>query len=271
MHRELKTDIKFDDFWTVFGPRGFVAMAWWLGAQHADRIRKEQTSFPLLYVTGTAQSGKTLLLTYLTRLLGDEPFPDKSSPDDDISTVQLATHLNRPVLVYEVSDEPERDLNLDVLLPLSDGGRFKLSLNGKSTEVEFRGGLAINGPDSASRLYIDSRLLNLELVGRDSTPDAEHSLQVLRKLEVGDAGRFRQMSEVFATDFFGFFNRGARAYMMAILNEHGRFINDRAARNYGQVMALVDILSLLLSLPNEQRILIQEEVQHMAIFERMPI
>ncbi|WP_178119778.1 hypothetical protein [Pseudomonas gelidaquae] len=63
MQNELKTAIQFDDFYTVFGTKGVVAMAWWLGALHADRIRAEHHSFPFLHIEGEAGAGKTFLMS----------------------------------------------------------------------------------------------------------------------------------------------------------------------------------------------------------------
>ncbi len=40
MQNELKQAIRFDDFYALFGDRGIVAMAWWLGGQLAEPIRR---------------------------------------------------------------------------------------------------------------------------------------------------------------------------------------------------------------------------------------
>ena len=56
MQNELKSAIRFNDFVAYFGARGVVALAWWMGAAHAARIREHQNSFPFLQINGAAGS-----------------------------------------------------------------------------------------------------------------------------------------------------------------------------------------------------------------------
>ncbi|MCR8935661.1 hypothetical protein [Pseudomonas sp. S11A4] len=76
MQNELKTAIRFENFWEAFGPRGVIALAWWMGARHAEAIREEQMSFPILHIEGAAASGKSTLQTYLWKLLGQDNFSE---------------------------------------------------------------------------------------------------------------------------------------------------------------------------------------------------
>lgn len=92
----------------------------------------------------------------------------------------------------------------------------------------------------------------------------------LSQLEESQAGCFARLANEYEQEMFEIFNRAALAYRAAIQNDNGDTINFYQARNYGQLMSLVDCLCLLLNLPNEQRVLVQSEVQDMVLFETMP-
>ena len=92
-----------DLFLTAFGPSGLVALAWWAGAFHAQRIREWQTTYPILQITGAAAVGKSTLVSNLWKLVGT-PEPDHIS----VNTCSmgsllaiLARAVNRPVVIEE--------------------------------------------------------------------------------------------------------------------------------------------------------------------------
>ncbi|MCP5751357.1 ATP-binding protein, partial [Klebsiella pneumoniae] len=72
------------DLWRAFGAKGYIALAFWLGALFAEQIRAVQKSYPFLEVVGEPGSGKSTLLEFLWRLSGRPDYegfdPSKSTP-----------------------------------------------------------------------------------------------------------------------------------------------------------------------------------------------
>ncbi len=270
MQNELREAICFDDFWAAYGPRGFVAMAWWLGAQHAQRIREEQGSFPLLHITGGAGCGKTVLLEYLKKLQGDGLYSTCAKEDALCNTRQrVIAAFSRKVLIYEVRDA-SNSFDWRELLQMYTGGTCSLRApHSPAQQITFSGALAICSRTMPIQA-LENRVIPIELLGFDSSTRLRDSVYRLSQLEASQAECFARLADEYEQEMFEIFNRGALAYRAAIQNDNVDTINFYQARNYGQLMSLVDCLCLLLNLPNEQRVLVQSEVQDMVLFETMP-
>lgn len=271
MQNTLRDAICFDDFWTAFGPRGFVAMAWWMGAQHASRIRREHGSYPLLQVTGHAGRGKSVLFEYLNKLQGCEHSKGYTPEHATcVGRARLIANLGRQVLVYEVKPESSSTFDWRELLQLYSGGTFLIRPpDGMPVQVPFRGALAISGNTSQISV-LDNRLICVDLLGLHSSRQVWKSVKTLTELDAVRAECFALLTRQYELEMFDIFSRGAPAYTAALLSEYGDEINPLKARNFGQLMSLVDCLCLMLSLPNEQRVLVQGEVQDMLFFETTP-
>jgi hypothetical protein len=272
MQQKLKDAIGFEHFWTAYGPRGAVAMAWWLGAQHASRIRREHGSFPLLHVAGGPGTGKTFLLRYLQKLQGQETYqacaPEYASC---IGRARLLAQLDRQVLIYEVSGERSGTFDWTELLQLYSGGSFAIRpKNGLPLQVQFRGALVVcaNAPTMNG---LEQRLIHVDLPGFQRSQRVNDSLDALAQIEADEVTDFTRLARQHEWEIFDIFTSGAAAYSAALSNDYGDEIGPRQIRNYGQLMALVDCLCLMLDLPNERRLFIQQEVQDMALFETLPI
>ncbi|MNY02702.1 hypothetical protein D3C86_1352840 [compost metagenome] len=61
--------------WTAFGVNGIVALAFWFGSLFAEQIRTTHKGFPFLEATGEAGAGKSTLIMFLWKLLGQEIDP----------------------------------------------------------------------------------------------------------------------------------------------------------------------------------------------------
>ena len=271
MQNTLRDAIHFDDFWTAFGPRGFVAMAWWLGGQHASRIRREHGSYPLLQLTEHAGSGKSVLLNYLNKLQGYDRYePYSPEAATCAARLRLFANLGRQVLVYRVTDEPDAKFDWRELLQLYSGGAFSVRPpDGLPVQVPFRGALMICG-NAPAMSVLDNRLVSIDLLGFHPSQRVGNSVSALVQLPSVRAVSFTQLARQYEVELFEIFNRGAPAYTAALLSEYGDEISPLKARNYGQLMSLVDCLCLMLSLPNEQRVFVQGEVQDMVLFETAP-
>ncbi|RRV04418.1 hypothetical protein EGJ27_21500 [Pseudomonas sp. v388] len=261
MKNSLREAICFDDFWTAFGPRGFVAMAWWLGAQRAEQIRKDHGSYPLLQLSGGLDSGRGILTRYLMKLLGDEMYPPQK-PDGHLA--QLASHLNAPVLVYERRSGDKSLFDWRQFLPLYNDSVFALACGGQTTNVIWRGGMMVCAELDER---CDTRLIHLELLGMDGLQRVRSGVDSLNRLTAAQAGYWREFTQSHSQYVFHMFNRAAPAYTAGLGEMHSGCITERSARNFGQLMAMVDCLGFLLNVPNSQRMLIQREVQDMAAVE----
>lgn len=271
MQNTLRDAIRFDDFWTAFGPRGFVAMAWWLGGQHAARIRREHGSYPLLEVTGGTGCGKSVLLEYLNKLQGDEHYQGFTPEHAAYAgRTRLIANLGRQVMVYEVKKKSTNKFDWRDLLHLYNGGSFSIRpADGLPIQIPFRGALAFSGhPPQISAL--DHRLLCVDLLGLHPSRRVRASVKALADLGALRAECFAQFAHKYELEIFDMFNPGAAAYAAALLSDYGDEISPLKARNYGQLMSLVDCLCLMLNLPNEQRVFVQGEVQDMVLFETTP-
>lgn len=91
MHKQTPEWI--DLFHTCFGPKGLVALAWWLGAMHAKRIRDLQGSYPFLLVDGDTGVGQDSLIATLWRLTG-QPNAQNVTPETHTKTALMVRLFN---------------------------------------------------------------------------------------------------------------------------------------------------------------------------------
>lgn len=256
MQNELKNAIRFDDFYAVYGSQGIVAMAWLLGSMHAESIRAEQHSFPFLHITGRAGSGKTSLLSYLWKLKGQDSLtscaPGRATPAGLARTISHAG--NQAVVLEESSEfEPASAFDWDVLATLFNNDRLSVIGRGEQSETTFKGSLVIcaNPPIECSKA-IESRLAHIAL-SAPHTNESRHHVMRLQELQADQAGAFGRFVGERQDQLLSTFNKLAPANTAALLDQHEDQLSPRAAKNAGQLMALVDALSLLLDLSSEQR------------------
>lgn len=254
MQNELKTAIRFDDFYAAFRSQGIVAIAWWLGALHADRIRAEHHSFPLLHIEGRPGCGKTFLLSYLWKLIGQEEFrafaPEYATP---AGRARALTRTNQPVIVLESEPNPESTFDWDELRDLYNGGTIHRAHSPGIEAHHFHGALVIisSQPIQCSA-NLESRIARVRL-GTAHTIEGLSGANALRELSAGQAGVFGLVANQHQEQVLSTFNKLSPAYTTALTKERAGLC-PRAAKNGGQLMALVDALSLMLGLTNEQRV-----------------
>ena len=63
-----------DDIWTAYGPRGLIALSFWVMSVFAVQIRKRHKSLGFLEITGPPGSGKSTLIEFLWKLMGRESY-----------------------------------------------------------------------------------------------------------------------------------------------------------------------------------------------------
>lgn len=255
MQSELKTAIRFENLWQAFGPRGVIALAWWMGARHAEEIREHQMSFPILHIEGAAGSGKTTLQTYLWKLLGQDNFsecdPHRATRLGRLRT--LANAGNGVASFYCEPSHPDSDFDWDELRPLFNSANA-LYCNAQGVEnITFSGAVMIcsNAPLKWSEAF-ESRVVRIRLMGEHDANGRSNAM-LLDSLTAEQGCAFGKALDQRAAQTLSTVNRLATAYAATLLEKHPEQLSPRAAKNGGQLMALVDVLSLLLGLSDNHR------------------
>lgn len=273
---ELKAAIRFDDFWTVFGSQGVIAMAWWLGAKLAEPIRAEHQSFPFLHITGEPGSGKTFLQGYLWKLLGEETFsacdPEHASR---AGRLRLLANAGNRVITYEaIPQSPafkkdEDCFDWDELKSLySKGATIHYGGAGGMERIEFKGAVTICSNEQIQcGEALESRIVRVFLAGPSffSGPhfnENRNRAEGLHQLSAEQAGAFGRAVDQRSEALLWHFNQQVPFHTKALLDQHADQLSPRAAKNGGQVMALVEVLSLLIDLTREQRKRVMAQVTY---------
>lgn len=248
-------------FITAFGANGLVALAWWMGALHADRIRSAQRSYPFLEVTGAAGCGKSALLSVLWRLIGnDQPTHLSTECSSRMSVLRTINQpVNWPVVLEEV-DQEEGDLaepfDWDQLKTLYNGDSPIRAVPGRD-DHKFRGALVILGNPPLSEA-MRSRFVIIEL---DHSQRTEAGAQALREL--------LDMHSTGGIDFYDTVQAAGERLEGLLQHTTAYFVqphdNKRAAFNHAQLHALLGVLDDLFVLPTEAREDAHIEVAAMAL------
>ena len=273
MQNELKSAIRFDDFYAVFGSQGVVALAWWLGAKLAEEIRVTQLSFPFLHITGGPGSGKSSLQSYLWKLLGEETFsacvPERATRAGRLRTIANAGQRKQVVTFDSMPGGEDTGYDWDELKDLYSSGA---SIHGQSTRMEpirFHGAVVICSSQPIECSDALSSRMALVRMPAPSTTSRSHVIS-LQQLTAQQARTFGQAINQRTGELLDTINRLSPAYTASLHQQHGGQLDQRAAKNGGQLKALIDALSLLLSLSNEQRQQALNEVEYCVCQDFIP-
>nr|WP_288467436.1 hypothetical protein [uncultured Pseudomonas sp.] len=235
-------------FTTAFGAKGLVALAWWAGAYHAERIRNLQGTYPILEINGDSGSGKTTLVDNLWRLSGkpaDTVFQTNATFAALIS--KLAKAVNRPVVVDE-SERPAPGYEPPFEACYEAGTvlrRWAVMGEPESREVSFRGALAIVGGDHP---VLRSRSIALDLDSSARTADNQAAVQALYALHISDLAEFLTKVQQYQ-DMAVFCMGKAEALAFELADQVNAQLTIRDARNHAQLIALLDFLDTLFHVP----------------------
>lgn len=273
MQTELKNAIRFDDFYAVFGAPGVVAMAWWLGAKHAELIRAEQQGFPFLYITGRTGSGKTSLLSYLSTLNG---FDSVTCCAPGYATARglartLSNAGDQPIILEDSYDQGAgAKFDWDQIASLYDSGTISVRSQEALTQVRFKGTLVIsaNPPIECSK-QLENRMVRIDLTA-PHTSESRHHAQALHELTADQAMGFGRAVQERTEQTMSTVKRLTPPYTVALYDKHPAQPTARAAQIGGLLMALVDVLSLLLNLTQEQRQGALDQIAQSAGLAAMP-
>lgn len=271
MQNELKSAIRFNDFVSYFGARGVLAMAWWMGAVHADRIRQDQNSFPFLQIVGTAGSGKSLLLGYLQKLNGQTPYSNFLGYSTPAGRARSFASAGQRIVICEEQGELGQSIDWDELKPLFSSGSVSVHSGvGLREEVTFRGALVItaNQPLDCSDA-VTSRMVMLDLSAADArTPGVRP--EAIASVDAAEASAFgieiAQSGDWICSSLKAFLP----AYQGQLTRKYGVSLNSRTALNCAQMICLIDLLCNLLAIPQGLQLEARKLVHDIAFLDAIP-
>lgn len=246
------------DLWQAFGAKGYIALAFWLGALFAEQIRAVQKSYPFLEVVGEPGSGKSTLLEFLWRLSGRPDYegfdPSKSTPV--ARARNFAQVGNLPVCLIEgdraLDNAKQRAFDWDELKSLYNGRSPRAvgikTNNNETYEPPFKGAIIIaqNANTDGSPAFLE-RIIHLHTDRRDQTPQTKAAAEALERYPIESISGFvllttlkeREIMERFFTRF-----ESAEAEVLAVMpSQHIRII-----KNHAQLIALLEALQMVIPL-----------------------
>ena len=270
----INTDIKthrpaewFDRFYLCFGPRGLVALAYWLGSFFAEQIRAQYESFPFLEIVGVAGSGKTTMIEVLWRLAGRDGYegfdPMKGSQVGFLRSMAQVSNL--PIVLIETDRDdagsargaPAKQFHWDSLKSLYNGGSLRTtgvkSAGNETYDPQFRAALVVaqNAPVKAS-VPIMERLVHLFFDKSRQSPEGRDAALELNRMGAADLSTFMATALTLEEKVLATFEAKLRTFELAI-ERTGEVANLRIQKNHAQLMVLVDCLQAVVPITKAQR------------------
>ncbi|MBB6259348.1 hypothetical protein FHT05_003987 [Xanthomonas arboricola] len=264
--------------WQCFGTHGIVAMTFWFGSLFAEQIRAGHKSFPFLEATGEAGAGKTTLLTFLWKLLGRSDYegfdPAKSSKAGRARAMGQISGM--PVVLLEADrSEPDKahakTFEWDELKDFFGGGTLAtrgVRNGGNDTyEPPFRGTIVIsqNAAVDASEAIL-TRIVKLHFRRPHVTTESRIAADNLNALQVEELSHFLIKAVRCEGTILEKFAERVKFYE-ARLREKPDLRLERVIKNHSQMLALLDCMRLVISIPEEIIKATREALVEMA-FER---
>ncbi len=256
-----------DYVYRAFGPKGLIAVAFFFGTLFAEQMREMYKSFPFLEIVGEAGSGKSTLIEFLWKLVGRS---DYEGFDPNKSTLAARARIfsqvsNLPISLIESDREDTvkaKQFDWDELKTAYNGrpSRARGVKNGgnETNEPPFRGSVLIsqNAPVNASEAIMQ-RLIHLNFDTKGHTAESKVAADALSALKVGMVSHFLIRATTAEKAVLETIRKKAEKYEAALIDLPEIRLH-RIAKNHGQLMALVDALAPVVSMPDQWR---QETIQ----------
>ena len=247
-----------DDVHAAFGAKGLIAVAFFFGSLFAEQIRASDKSFPFLEIVGEAGSGKSTLIEFLWKLLGRS---DYEGFDPNKSTLAARARIfsqvaNLPVSLIESDREDQmkaKQFDWDELKTAYNGraSRARGVKNGgnETSEPPFRGSVLIsqNAAVNASEAIMQ-RLIHLHFDTAHHSPEGKIASDRLAAMPVETVSHFLVKATTAERAVLETVRRKAAVYEKALINRP-EIKTIRIAKNHGQLMALLDALADVVSMP----------------------
>ncbi|OAX58897.1 toprim domain-containing protein [Xanthomonas translucens] len=264
--------------WQCFGTHGMVAMTFWFGSLFAEQIRAGHKSFPFLEATGEAGAGKTTLLTFLWKLLGRSDYegfdPAKSSKAGRARAMGQISGM--PVVLLEADrSAPDKahakTFEWDELKDFFGSGTLAtrgVRNGGNDTyEPPFRGTIVIsqNAAVDASEAIL-TRIVKLHFKRPQVTTESRIAADNLNALQVEELSHFLIRAVRCESAILEKFAERVLFYE-ARLREKPDLRLERVIKNHAQMLALLDCLRMVITIPEEMIKATRDALLEMA-FER---
>lgn len=248
-----------------FGPKGTIALAFWLGTLFAEQIRESQKSYPFLEIVGEAGAGKSTLIEFLWKLCGRAEYegfdPVKSSLA--ARSRSFAQMSNLPVVLIEsdrdpvdsAAGRPMKNWDWDELKPLYNGRSIRsrgMKNQGNETyEPPFRGSIVISqNIDVIASEAILSRIIQLKFDTSRHTVATKEIAQRLEGMPIEQLSYFIIKSIINERAILDLFEK-LKPEHENILLSYPQIKTFRIAKCHAQIMALIECLQLILPLSSD--------------------
>ncbi|WP_260925375.1 toprim domain-containing protein [Novosphingobium sp. 9] len=242
------------DFWTAFGPKGFVALAFFTMSLFAVQIRARDGSLGFLEVTGMPGSGKTTMMIFLWKLLGrfnHEGYDPNAGSLAFLGRVMMKV-ANLPVGLIEGKrddDKPSgrRSYDYNDLLTIYNGrnprGTARKTNGFETSEPPFLGSIYLmqNERIDAQPAVLE-RLMSMDV---DKSRFSEHAREAATRLKrwpmerlSGTIVHATRLEGKYLPAFFEHFERHQRTMGDRVEG----LVNDRCILNHSQLAAAVECL-----------------------------
>lgn len=268
--------------WRCYGPKGIVALAFWMGSLFAEQIRAEHKSFPFLEVVGDPGAGKSTLIEFLWKLLGRRDYEgfDPSKSTLAARARNFAQVAGMPVVLIEGDRGGEDKAHAKGF----DWDELKTAYNGRSVrsrgvknggnetyEPPFRGAIVIsqNADVSASPAVLQ-RIVHIHCDVSSHNQTTKIAAEKLERLTVEEVSGFAIKAITAESDVMKTFKESSRQYDNQLQN-CGEIKSLRIIKNHAQIMALVDALAGVIPLNEDQVIGAHKELLSMAVARQQAI
>lgn len=247
------------DLWTVFGANGVMALTYWFGSLFAEQIRAEHESFPFLEMSGEPDSGKTTLIKFLWKLFGRvyEGFDPAKSSFSGLSRA-MGQVANLPLVLLEADRNTNEDnakaFEWDQFKDFYGGGTLRtrgVKSNSNDTyEPPFRASIVIaQNAIVTGHEAIISRIFRLPFLKPVITEESRRAAVAIVKTEMEHVSHFMvkaMRAEPQVLKRFAELYPKYSAELWAARN----LSSDRVIKNHSMMLALLDCLQLVISIPD---------------------
>lgn len=262
--------------WTAFGPKGFIALAFWFGSLFAEQVRADQQSFPFLEIVGEPGSGKSTLLQFLWKLLGRdyEGFdPSKSTSAGRMRTFTQVSNL--PIVLIESDRETKtgnqahvRSFDWDELKDAYNGNSIRttgVKTGGNETyDPPFRASIVIsqNNQVQASQAVME-RICHMTFDTKGFTPASYESAKALERVDAAHVSGFILAALTREAEVMRVLTDSHDDHVRYLLGLDG-IHKPRIAKNHAQLLAMATAVRGLVRISDEQFDQVREEIVTMA-------
>lgn len=257
------TEEWIEHLWNAFGVKGFIALAFWLATLFAEQIRAMHGSLFFMEIVGEPNAGKTDLLKFLWKLFGRANYEgiDPSKGSQSGRARSMAQTSNMPIVFIESDRENTseaknthvRGFDWDECKTFFNGGtlmsRGVKNQGNETYEPPFRGALAIsqNNPVKASEAIM-TRICQDFLYRTLVTEKSTKAFEFLKTVGMDKVSYFIVKALQKESQILEILKNNTSKYEREILS-YGDVQISRIALNHAQLMAAVDALAELITIP----------------------